>query len=213
MLNGNDPVTVPESNLFKKKKETFSRTIFMGMSTRRVVALTDEHVVLCYARPDGGGCQATIKIPRQQLSSERSIPSMIGDAEMIEKKNQMLNVGDQGSISNQSKKRMDVSVTDSLFDESVWDSNQFPEQPFHDAAWGSKQLFTDVVVVRVEVERLDHDRSVVCFERSIDRGGGGGVACIVGYIEGDALLPFGTPLELRSPKARLVSVSVLWGYS
>jgi len=147
-----------------------------GMLSRRILALNDAKVVLCYTHKEGGCCRAAV------------LPLPPDGAAGAEQEN-----AEESSDSP-------ASTPEAETDAASTSSGLLPAMP-----WGDTALFElpSGGTLRLEIERLDDSRFVVCYQRAADSV----VACSVGLIDRkEGLRPFVAPLELGP--GHLVSISI-----
>lgn len=176
----------------------------MGMSSRKVLAVTADHVVMCYSRVDGAACKLAAGVAGSGpfVAPSAAAPGAAPDEAAGHPQTQQQGGGLNFSMPG-------------LLPAMAWAEPQF--------------LDAGRPVDRIEAERLAADRFVVCFERlpiaapedSTGTSSARSVACSLGLVErsepaadaaADAeaafvLRPFAEKLELGP--GRLVAVSVL----
>jgi len=168
---------------------------FMGMTSRQVIALSTGRVVLCYGRPQGGGCKAA-RVAAKGGEHAASLQAAVATAAVEASKEEgMANSQEEG-----------IAVAAQVQNET----GLLPPLP-----WGATQIFHEAATARVELERLTDSSFAICFQRPFPDGT---IACSLGLLDlegskADAeegaslkLHPFAAPLELGP--GRLVSVVV-----
>jgi len=163
------------SSLNVRSRFTWWEGDIMRMKTYRVLGLTMDCVVMCFGRPDGGGCRA-------------AATGLVGLS------------ANGGALA--------ASAAD--------DPRLLPTLP-----WGATQVFHNASIGRVEAERVNDDRFVVCFEAE-DETGINTVACSLGLPDRQwqkegatqdhqcgqgELRPFAAPVEIG--KGHIVGVSAV----
>jgi hypothetical protein len=181
----------------------------MGMFTKRMLALRDDRVLLCYGWQGGGACRLAEKYLSEKVptSTEESLVEKSGAETVLTTTEESL--GEKSAI-EKSSLDVEVNATEIRSQSNLDLDGKLPPIP-----WGNEHAFCNSSVRKIEVERLADDRFVVCFEGSSDAAAQQDavnkhvLACSLGAIVDDGeLLPFTNATSLELGNARLVSIAV-----